>query len=70
MDTVANAVKDANFSGTTRRALEDRERRLAGFDISTPGGFGDHLKAVRAHVRAGVFEIGAKDGKFLGEKYF
>ena len=69
MDTVANAVKDANFSGTTRRALEERERLLAGFDISTEEGFGDHLDALRVHVIT-VSEIGAKDGLFRGEKYF
>ena len=69
MDTVANAVKDANFSGTTRRALEERERLLAGCDISTEAGFKKHLDALRVHVIT-VSEIGAKDGLFHGEKYF
>ena len=69
MDTVANAVKDANFSGTTRRALEERERLLAGCDISTKAGFKKHLDALRVHVIT-VSEIGAKGGRFRGEKYF
>ena len=69
MDAHKNNVKDANFSGTTRRALEERERLLAGCDISTKAGFKKHLDALRVHVIT-VSEIGAKDGLFRGEKYF
>ena len=50
-------------------ALEERERLLAGCDISTEVGFKKHLDALRVHVIT-VSEIGAKDGRFRGEKYF
>ncbi|CAH0370311.1 unnamed protein product [Pelagomonas calceolata] len=69
MDAHKNNVKDANFSGVTRRALEERERLLAGCDLSTEVGFKKHLDALRVHVIT-VSEIGAKDEKFRGEKYF
>jgi len=69
MDTVKNNRKSDNFSGVTRRALEERERLLAGCDISTPGGFQKHLDALRVHVIT-VSEIGAKGGRFRGEEYF
>ena len=69
MDAHKNNVKDANFSGTTRRALEERERLLAGCDISTEVGFKKHLDALRVHVIT-VSEIGAKGGEFHGEEYF
>ena len=69
MDAHKNNVKDANFSGTTRRALEERERLLAGCDISTEVGFKKHLDALHVHVIT-VSEIGAKGGEFHGEEYF
>ena len=69
MDAYKNNRKSDNFSGVTRRALEERERLLAGFDISTEKGFEDHLDALRVHVIT-VSEIGAKGGRFRGEKYF
>ena len=69
MDAYKNNRKSSNFSDVTRRALEERERQLAGFDISTEEGFEDHLDALRVHVIT-VSEIGAKGGDFHGEKYF
>ena len=69
MDAYKNNQKSDNFSDVTRRALEQRERLLAGFEISTEEGFGDHLDALRVHVIT-VSEIGAKGGRFRGEKYF
>ena len=71
MDAYKNNRKNNNFSVVTRRALEERERVLAGCDISTEEGFKKHLKALDVHVNlSSVFEIGAKDGKFHNEKYF
>ena len=69
MDAYKNNRKGDNFSGVTRRALEERERLLAGCDLSTEVGFKKHLDALRVHVIT-VSEIGAKDGLFRGEKYF
>ena len=69
MDAYKNNRKSDNFSDVTRRALEERERLLAGCDLSTEGGFKKHLDALRVHVIT-VSEIGAKGGRFRGEKYF
>ena len=71
MDAYKNNRKSDNFSDVTRRALEERERLLAGCDISTEEGFKKHLDALDVHVNlSSVSEIGAKGGRFHGEKYF